>query len=112
MFVAGPTLPGPINPQKSAMEVWRVASQDVALMAIKDNALVGTMGLVNPEFWWGDLKFLVNRWFFCMPGSRAWRPLLKEAKAIAVASELELHIISEDRGTVTIFNKSKHRQRD
>lgn len=107
--VAGPRLPGPINAQKSAREVWRVASDDVALMAIRDGMLIGTLGLVCPDMWWGDLKFLVNRWFFALPGWGAWRPLLKEARAIAVASELELHIISEERGRVAIFNRSPRR---
>lgn len=107
--IAGPMLPGPINPQKSIEEVWRVVSDEVALMAIEDDRLIGTMGIVRPGFWWGDLHFLVNRWLFAIPGSKAWRPLLKEALAIASASELELHIISEERGKVLILNKSKLR---
>lgn len=107
--IAGPMLPGPINPQKSIEEVWRVASDEVALMAIEDDQLIGTMGIIRPGFWWGDIHYLVNRWLFAIPGSKAWRPLLKEALAIAAASELELHIISEERGKVLILNKSKVR---
>lgn len=107
--VAGPTLPGPIDPKKSIEEVWRVVNHDVALMAFRDDGLVGTLGLVCPEFWWGTSKFLANRWFFTLPRARAGKPLLKEAKAIAVASDLELHIISEDRGKILILNKSKKR---
>lgn len=79
-------------------------------MAIRDDALVGTLGLVSPKFWWNTgISFLANRFFFCLPGSKAWRPLLREAKAIAVASEMELHIISEQRGKISIYNKSKRR---
>lgn len=79
-------------------------------MAIKDDLLVGTLGLIRPTFWWNNkIGFLSNRWFFVLPGSRAGKPLLKEAKAIAVASGLELHIISENRGKVVILNKSEHR---
>lgn len=107
--VAGPTLPGPIDAQKSAIEVWRVVNHDVALMAIRDDQLVGTLGIIQPEHWWGQSKFLANRWFFTLPGSRAGKPLLKEAKAIALASELELHLITEDKGKVVILNKSRHR---
>jgi hypothetical protein len=107
---AGPLLPGPIDAQKSAIEVWRVAVQDVALMAIQDGQLIGTLGPVFPEHWWSKLKFSANRWFFCAPGSKAWLPLLREAKAIAVGSGFELHIISEGRGKILILNKSKHRK--
>lgn len=106
-IVAGPQLPAKIDPKKSIEEVWRVVSDDVALMAITDSAIIGTIGLVKAEHWWGDLGFLANRWFFAIPGSGAWRPLLREAKAIAKASELELHIISEDRGKIAIFNRTK-----
>jgi len=108
--VAGPTLPGAIDPQKSAVEVWRVVNHDVALMAIRDDKLVGTLGLMCVTPWWGATQYLCNRWFFCLPGSRAWRPLLKEAKAIAVGSEMEFHLISEERGKITIFNRSPKRR--
>lgn len=109
-IVAGPRLPGPIDPKKSATEVWRVVNNDVALMAIRDDLLIGTLGLVNPTHWWSDVKFLANRFFFCLPGSQAWLPLLREAKKIAVASELELHIISEERGKIAILNRHKNRR--
>lgn len=109
--VAGPTLPGPIDPKDSATEVWRVANHDVALMAMRDDMLVGTIGLVRPQFWWNSkLGFLANRWFFTLPGSHAAKPLLKEAKGIAVASDLELHIFDENKGRLLILNKSKNRQ--
>lgn len=110
--VAGPTLPGPIDGKDSATEVWRCANHDVVLMAVRDGLLIGTLGLTNPKFWWNtELSFLVNRFFFCLPGSGAWLPLLREAKAIAVASEKELHIISETRAKVLILNKSGRRAR-
>lgn len=78
-------------------------------MAVRDDDLIGTIGLICPEHWWGKSKFLANRWFFILPGSGAGRPLLREAKAIAVASDLELHIISEERGKILILNKSEYR---
>jgi hypothetical protein len=81
-------LPGPIDPKKSIEEVWRVVNEEVAVMAIEDGRLIGTMGLIRPAFWWGDIHFLVNRWLFAIPGSKAWRPLLKEALAIASAPSL------------------------
>lgn len=107
--VAPPVLPGPIDGPKSAVEVWRVVNHEVALMAIRDGLLVGTLGLIRPDFWWGNVCFLANRWFFTLPGSRCGKALLKEAKAIAVDAGLELHIIDEKKGRYLILNRSKSR---
>ena len=104
--VAGPSLPSEIDPKKSATEVWRVINHEVAILALRDDILLGTIGLICVEPWWGDNKYLVNRWAFAIPGSGAWRPLLKEAKAVAVASNMEFHLIAEERGRITIFNRS------
>lgn len=100
------TLPGPVDGPRSATEVWRVAQHDVALMAVRDDVLVGTMGLVQPDFWWGNVKFLASRWFFAIPGSGAGKPLLAEAEAIAKGSGVELHVFDEAKGRLVIFNKS------
>lgn len=107
--VAGPTLPGPIDPKDSSLEVWRVVNHDVALLAMRGDLLVGTIGLVRPKFWWGKVHFLANRWFFALPGSGAGKPLLDEAIAIARSSDLELHVFDETKGRLKIFNKSKNR---
>ncbi len=108
--VAAPTLPGPIDARDSVEGVWSCVNRDVALMAVRDEMLVGTVGLVCVPSWWNrKVKYLPNRWAFALPGSRAWRPLLKEARAIGVASDMEVHIISEARGRVTILNRSKLR---
>jgi hypothetical protein len=94
--VAGPMLPGPIDGLKSATGVWRVANHHVALMAMRDDFLVGTLGLIRPE---------------AIPGSKAWLPLVREAKSIAGATGVELHIISEERGKVIILNRRRLRDR-
>lgn len=107
--IAGPKLPGAIDPKDSITEVWRICHDEVALMAFRGDELVGTMGLALLKQWWGNVRFLGNRFFFCIPGSRAWKPLLKEARAIAVASEVECIIASEERGKITILNKSRLR---
>lgn len=109
-IVAGPTLPGDIDPKDSALEVWRVVNHDVALMAMRGDRLVGTIGIIRPKYWWNTkLGFLANRWLFTLPHTRSAKPLLKEAKAIARASELELHIYDENRGRLVILNKSPKR---
>jgi hypothetical protein len=109
--VAGPTLPGVIDPKDSATEVWRIVNHDVALMAIKEDRVVGTIGLVNPRFWWNSkLSFLANCWLFTLPDSGSLLPLMREAVGIAKASGLELHIFDETKERLLIFNKSKKRQ--
>jgi hypothetical protein len=107
--VAGPTLPFPIDARKSVEEIWRVTKHDIALMALRGNRLVGTLGLLRPDFWWGNGGYLANRWFFTLPNEGAGVPLLREARAIAIASGLELHIIAEAKGKIVILNKSWRR---
>lgn len=107
--VAGPNLPGPIEPTKSATEVWRVVTQECALMALRDGKLVGTLGIIKPDYWWGDVQFLVNRWFFALPGLRAGRALLREGEKIARDAGLELHILDETRARYVIFNRDRRR---
>ncbi len=108
--IMGPLLPGPIDPKDSATEVWRVVNHDVALMALRDDRLVATIGIVRPTWWWnGKLPYLANRWLAAIPEEKALRPLMREAVAIAVASELELHIFDETKGRLIVLNKSKNR---
>jgi hypothetical protein len=122
LVVAGPTLPGPVDGKESAIEVWRVvdppspdnprppSGYGFALMAMRGNLMVGTLGVINPRFWWNPaLGFFASRWFFTIPGQHAAKPLLSEAKSVAIGAGLELHIYNEARGTITIFNKSKTR---
>src|ERR1035441_9776452 len=109
-IVAGPTLPGAIDPKDSATGVWMTATYDVALMAIKDDRLIGVLGLCHNAFWWNNkIKFLANRIFFTLPGSGAGSPLLREGIAIAKASNLELHIYDERKGRLVIFNRHPSR---
>ena len=110
VILAGPRLPGHIDARDSATEVWRVVTNDIALMAMRGDILVGTIGLICPQAWWNTkVRFLANRWAFIIPGSGAWLPLIREAKKIGIASNMEVHIISEQRGKVTILNRSKLR---
>jgi hypothetical protein len=111
-IMAGPTLPGTIDPKDSATEVWRTVTQDIAIMAMQGDLLVGTIGLICVASWWNHkVKYLANRWAFAIPGAKAWLPLVREAKKIGVASDMEVHLISELRGTVTILNRNKLRGR-
>ena len=111
VIVAGPDLPGPIDAHDSAVGVWQSATYDVALMAMKDDKLVGTLGLCQNSFWWNTkIRFLANRFFFTLPESHAARPLLKEGIAIAKASNLEFHVYDERKGRLLIFNRHPARK--
>ena len=110
--VAGANLPGKIDAKDSIEGVWECATNHVALMAMRDGWLIGTVGLVCVPSWWNHkVKYLANRWAFALPDAGVWRPMLKEAKAIGVSSNMEVHIISEARGTVTILNRNPLRDR-
>lgn len=109
-MVALPTLPAEIDPKESATEVWRVVHDECALMAMQDDVLVGTIGIIKPKYWWGKGHFLVNRWWFALPGLGAGALLLREALRIAKDVDLELHIYDELKQRYRIFNR--HPQRD
>lgn len=82
----------PVNHEKSAREVWRVCSESVGIMVFVDGDLVGTLGLIDPEWWYGDGRFLTDRWHFMKPEfyhSAAAAALFDEAKKIAAEAGLE-----------------------
>lgn len=106
-IVAGPTLPGQIDPNASALEVYRVVNEECALMAMQNGKLIGTLGIIKAKFWWGkDAEFLANRWCFALPESGAGRPLLQEGLRIAKEAGQELHIYDEAQGRLVILNMS------
>lgn len=67
MIVAAPHLWGEIDVQKSLAEVLRVTVEEAAIMAIVDDMMVGTMGIIKPVWWYGPDEFLTDRWNFCLP---------------------------------------------
>jgi hypothetical protein len=107
--VALPNLVAPIDPKKSALEVWRVVNNECALMAMQGNVLVGTLGIIQPDFWWGNGHFFAGRWFFALPGTNAGGLLLREGIKIAKDAGLELHIFDEKKERYRIFNRNPKR---
>ena len=67
LVVARPAMLCPVNVVKSLQEVIRVTREEVALMLVRDGRLIGTMGLINPTWWYGDEGFLTDRWHFVLP---------------------------------------------
>jgi hypothetical protein len=86
LTVARPALRCEVNFLKSLLEIQRVVHDEAALMISIGNTLIGTMGLIRPQWWYGDDVFLTDRWHFVLPehdGSPAARALIEEAEAIA-----------------------------
>lgn len=92
LVVARPAMLCPVNIEKSLIEVIRVTKEEVALMAMRGDMLVGTLGLIRPTWWYGDEAFLTDRWNFVIDGEKhgpAEEMLLDEARKIAAMSKLK-----------------------
>lgn len=76
----------PIEPLKSLQEIIRVARDEVALMLMKGDLLVGTMGVMEFTWWYGEASVLTDRWHAVLPeydSTPASALLMDEAIAIA-----------------------------
>lgn len=91
LAVAGPRLLAPVNVVKSLEEVIRVTRDEVAIMAMRGDILVGTLGLIKPVWWYSDDAFLTDRWNFCIEAEKhvCGAALDAEAKSIATVSGLK-----------------------
>lgn len=90
----------PINAEKSMLEVWRIVRAldhagpgevpyGFALMAQIGDRLVGTLGAVCPEWWYGDARFFSDRWLFSLPGiPGVGAALTSDADALATEAGL------------------------
>jgi hypothetical protein len=67
LVVARPALLCPVNIVKSFEEVIRVVRDEAGLMLMNGDIMVGTMGIINPTWWYGDEGFLTDRWHFVLP---------------------------------------------
>jgi hypothetical protein len=89
LVLAAPAMLCPVNVVKSLLEVIRVSRDEVALMLVRDDRLIGTMGIINPTWWYGDGGFLTDRWHFVLPevmNTPAAELLMDEAIKIAEAA--------------------------
>jgi len=92
LIYAAPALRCPVDHEKSAREVWRVCRENAGLMAFADGELVGTLGLMEARWWYGNGAFLTDRWHFVRPDhyhGEANRLLMAEAVGIAQAAGLD-----------------------
>lgn len=93
LIVAQPAMRCPVDAKASLVEIIRVSSENVALMAIKGGMLVGTMGLIDPTWWYNPAhRFLADRWHFVLPAYQHGdvnTALMDEARKIAADAGLE-----------------------
>jgi len=92
LWVAKPAMHCPVNGIKSLEEIIRVVRDEVGIMAMVGDALVGTMGIIKPTWWYGDEEFLTDRWHFVLPqydGTAISQALLDEAVKIADGAHLK-----------------------
>lgn len=93
LVVAQPAMRCPVDPIASLQEIIRVTKENVALMAIVDGHLVGTLGIISPQWWYNPAEsFMCDRWHFVLPQFKHTpvdQMLLDEAEKIADAAGLE-----------------------
>lgn len=92
LVIAQPAMRCPVNIIKSLQEIIRVVRDEAALMLIHNDVMVGTMGIVNPTWWYGDGGFLTDRWHFVLPefdNTPASEALMDEAIEMARLAGLE-----------------------
>lgn len=113
LVVARPAMRCPVDPKESLIEIIRVTKENVALMAIKGGMLVGTMGLIDPVWWYNPKhRFLADRWHFVLPEHQHGpvnTALIDEARKIAADAGLEfIHQgkIREKAGQKLLFPRS------
>jgi hypothetical protein len=85
LLVAKPIMLWSVDALKSMTEVDRVVKTEVALMASIGAELVGTLGLIRVQSWYGPDFFFADRWYFSYPALRnhgVGAKLLAEAGAL------------------------------
>lgn len=93
LVVAQPAMRCPADPIASLEEIIRVTRDEVAIMAIMDGRLIGTLGLIRATWWYNPAyDYMVDRWHFVLPQfhhTSVERMLIAEADSIAEAAGLE-----------------------
>lgn len=83
----------PVDGTSSLLEVIRVVNEEVAVMAIVDGRLVGSIGLISQDWWYNpNESFLTERWHFVLPrfqNTIVNAELLSEAQRLADESGVE-----------------------
>jgi GNAT superfamily N-acetyltransferase len=87
---------GALNPEKTAEACFRTLEQGMTLIARdRKGKAIGTMGIAETTFWYGDAPYLQDVWFYVAPKNRrntVGTMLLKAARAIADVREMMLFV--------------------
>jgi len=104
--VGGPAILGPIDNMKAITEIGRIVTDpyrvelpppnSFAIVAESYGRIVGAIGVVTMEDWYGPRTYMTNRWYFVHPGlahSGIGTSLLAEAGAMAnqIGMDLVIH---------------------
>lgn len=67
-IIAQPVLVCPIDAEDSIAGILAVRDIGIAITARKDGHLIGTIGLIQAEWWYNSkIKFFTDRWNFVIP---------------------------------------------
>lgn len=106
LVVAADSMIGKVDHIKSASEVWRVCRDECAIMLIHKGMMVGTMGVIAVDWWYGPDTFMTDRWHFVLPDYKntVHAKLLKqEAEAVAKAANMPFI----DQGKIRISSNGR-----
>lgn len=95
MTVAQPVLIGNVDEATALGEIMRVRDHGAPITAFLGEQIVGALGLIRAQFWYGGDYFLADRWYFVAPGFRSTSVgarLLAEGHAVATSSGLPVII--------------------
>lgn len=79
----GPLRTRNIEARRAYGYIWGVLKNGAAWIAEDDEGIVGSIGLRPQEFWWSDVRFMEDAWFYVRPEKRngsASRQLLRAAE--------------------------------
>lgn len=102
----GGVLFGEIDPKKSSDEIHRIVfdqNYGFALVAEINNEIVGSIGLVAPEWWYNHDRFFTDRWFFVYP--------VLHHRGIAAALEAQVRATIPEDVPLLINGKLKRRNK-
>jgi|TARA_R100000030_G_scaffold32264_1_gene23883 GNAT superfamily N-acetyltransferase len=77
--------------------------------AYEDNAIIGSIGAMESEWWFSSEKFLAETWFYILPKYRNFktaRALLKKLKEYANTRDLTIQLpISSGNDTPALYKR-------